>query len=119
MAANFETSPNKGSAVIYDACCSVCEEDSIHREGLFYCQKCSKTYCDECVFMHNKVLKNHPITAKGDGDNLPVTKPADDTLELCDEHSTEKLTMFCEDHEQLLCQLCLFHNNHRYISYNR
>ncbi|KAH3792737.1 tripartite motif-containing protein 45-like [Dreissena polymorpha] len=115
MAASFETSHNKESDKIYNLCCSVCEEDSTHKEGLFYCKKCSKIVCNECVLMHNKIHEDHSVSAKGKCDNFPVT--VDDTLELCEEHSTEKLTMFCEDHEKLLCQLCLFHNNHRQCSH--
>ncbi|KAH3792534.1 hypothetical protein DPMN_146031 [Dreissena polymorpha] len=117
MAASFETSQNKGSDVIYDVCCSVCAEDSVYKEGLFYCQKCSKSFCNECVLMHNRILKDHSVSANGKCDNWSVNKKVDDTLELCEEHATEKLTMFCEDHEKLLCQLCLFHNNHRQCSH--
>ncbi|XP_052219663.1 E3 ubiquitin-protein ligase TRIM22-like [Dreissena polymorpha] len=39
----------------------------------------------------------------------------DDILELCEEHRTEKLTMFCEDHEKLLCHVCHL-RNHRQCS---
>ncbi|KAH3792184.1 hypothetical protein DPMN_145675 [Dreissena polymorpha] len=111
MAALLESSQNTGSDLFFDVCCSVCEEDGINKEGLFHCQKCSKTYCDECVLMHNKVLKNHPVTSKCAGDNWPVSTMLDDTLELCEEHRTEKLTMFCEDHEKLLCHVCHLRNH--------
>ncbi|XP_052219661.1 uncharacterized protein LOC127837007 isoform X2 [Dreissena polymorpha] len=111
MAASLESSQNTGSDLFFDVCCSVCEEDGINKEGLFHCQKCSKTYCDECVIMHNKVLKSHPVTSKCEGDNLPVSTMLDDTLELCEEHRTEKLTMFCEDHEKLLCHVCHLRNH--------
>ncbi|KAH3789369.1 hypothetical protein DPMN_167547 [Dreissena polymorpha] len=74
-------------------------------EGRFHCQKCSKYVCDSCVLTHNKFLKDRAVTAKGGDDNWPVTKTVDDTLEFCEEHSTEQLTMFCEDHDKLLCHL--------------
>ncbi|XP_052219609.1 transcription intermediary factor 1-beta-like isoform X2 [Dreissena polymorpha] len=109
MAANFETSQIKGSDEVYDLCCSICEDDDIYKEGRFHCKKCSKYFCDSCVLTHNKFHKDHSVTEKDEGDNLPVNKIFDDTLELCVEHFSEKLTMFCDDHEKLLCQLCLLH----------
>ncbi|XP_052224438.1 probable E3 ubiquitin-protein ligase MID2 isoform X2 [Dreissena polymorpha] len=111
MAATLEEEEPKGSDVVYDVCCSICEDDGIHKEGLFNCQKCSKYFCDGCLLTHNKFLKDHSVTAKGGGDNWAVTKTDDDTLELCDEHTTEKLTMFCEDDEKLLCHVCLLRNH--------
>ncbi|KAH3792757.1 hypothetical protein DPMN_146256 [Dreissena polymorpha] len=111
MAAKLTTSQNKGCDQFYDVCCSVCEDDGINKEGLFHCQKCLKTYCNECVLMHNKVLKNHSVTTTGDDDNWPVTKTVDTTLGLCEEHASEKLTMFCEDHEKLLWQVCHLRNH--------
>ena len=107
MAANFKTSQNKGP----DVCCSVTEGDGVYKEGLFYCKKCSTTFCNECVIMHKKLQKDHSVSAKGQCDNWPVSKKVDGTLELCAKHATEKLTMFCEDLEKLLCQLCMFHNH--------
>ncbi|XP_052219747.1 uncharacterized protein LOC127837033 isoform X3 [Dreissena polymorpha] len=107
MASNLNNSQQKGSDVFYDVCCSVCEEDGIHNEGLFHCKICFKTYCDECVKMHKKLHKDHAVSAKCDGESWYVANKVGDTIELCEQHTTEKLTMFCEDHEQLLCQLCL------------
>ncbi|XP_052223854.1 tripartite motif-containing protein 75-like [Dreissena polymorpha] len=115
MASNLKTSQQKGSDVFYEVCCSVCDEDGINNEGLFHCKICLKTYCDDCVKMHKKLLKDHAVSAKSDGDSWYVANKVDDTIELCEEHTTEKLTMFCEDHEQLLCNLCLL-LNHRQCS---
>ncbi|KAH3792187.1 hypothetical protein DPMN_145678, partial [Dreissena polymorpha] len=47
-------------------------------------------------------------------DNWPVSTMLDDTLELCEEHRTEKLTMFCEDHEKLLCHVCHLRNHKQF-----
>ncbi|KAH3792805.1 hypothetical protein DPMN_146304 [Dreissena polymorpha] len=41
----------------------------------------------------------------------PLIKTVDDALELCEEHTTEKLTMFCEDDEKLLCHVCHLGNH--------
>ncbi|KAH3793231.1 hypothetical protein DPMN_146737 [Dreissena polymorpha] len=57
--------------------------------------------------MHKKLHKDHAVSAKSDGHSWYVAKTVDDTMDLCEKHTTEKLTMFCEDHEQLLCNLCL------------
>ncbi|KAH3792539.1 hypothetical protein DPMN_146035 [Dreissena polymorpha] len=111
MTAMFETSQSKGSDLFYDVSCSVCEDEGITKEGSFHCHTCSKSYCDKCVVMHNKIHKDHSVSEKGKCDNWPVTKTVDTTLELCEEHSTEKLTMFCEDHEKLLCQVCHLRNH--------
>ncbi|KAH3791261.1 hypothetical protein DPMN_144744 [Dreissena polymorpha] len=88
MAAKLETSQHKGSDVVYDVCCSICEDDGIHKEELFYCQKCSNYFCDSCVLTHNKFHKNHSVSEKGGVNIWPVSKTVDDTLELCEEHTT-------------------------------
>ncbi|XP_052222780.1 transcription intermediary factor 1-beta-like [Dreissena polymorpha] len=116
MAATLRASQDTFSDVAYDVCCSICKDDGIYTEGLFYCLKCSKYLCDSCVKTHNKFLKDHSVTTKSKCDNWPHTKTADDTLDLCEIHTSEKLTMFCDDHEKLLCQFCLLHN-HRQCSH--
>ncbi|KAH3791923.1 hypothetical protein DPMN_145413 [Dreissena polymorpha] len=99
MASNLETSQHKGSDVFDEDCCSVCEEDGINKKGLFQCKICVKIYCDDCVKMHKKIHKDHALSAKYDGDSWSFANKVDDTVEMCEEHTTKKLTMFCEDHE--------------------
>ncbi|KAH3792807.1 hypothetical protein DPMN_146306 [Dreissena polymorpha] len=111
MAAALEISQHKGSDVVFDVCCSICDDDGIQKEGRFNCQNCSKYFCNSCVLTHNKFLKDHLVTAQGGGDEWPVVKPVDGSLELCEEHTTEKLTMFCEDDEKLLCHVCHLRNH--------
>ncbi|KAH3793064.1 hypothetical protein DPMN_146567 [Dreissena polymorpha] len=65
--------------------------------------------------MHKKLLKDHAVSAKSDGDSWYVANKVDDNIEFCEDHTIQKLTMFCEDHEQLLCNLCLL-LNHRQCS---
>ncbi|KAH3849725.1 hypothetical protein DPMN_092128 [Dreissena polymorpha] len=50
---------DSSSDVIYDYCFNVCEEDNVNKAALFYCQQCSKGYCDKCVENHNGLFKKH------------------------------------------------------------
>ncbi|KAH3792785.1 uncharacterized protein LOC127840082 [Dreissena polymorpha] len=109
MTATLEKSHVTGSDIVYD--CSICEDDGIHKEGMFFCQKCSKYFCAGCELTHRKFFKDHSVTANGESGKRPVLKTVDGALMFCEEHTTEKLTMVREDDEKLLCQVCHLRNH--------
>ncbi|KAH3794137.1 RING finger domain and kelch repeat-containing protein DDB_G0271372-like [Dreissena polymorpha] len=111
MASNFEASISKGSDLIYDYSCEICEENEINKQADMYCEKCSKCYCSSCVQHHNQLFKKHTVFGREDLTKWPVTKATYDPIELCREHKGRKMEVFCEDHNELLCTVCHLQNH--------
>ncbi|KAH3720503.1 hypothetical protein DPMN_063402 [Dreissena polymorpha] len=111
MASNMESSINRGCDFIFDFSCFTCQENDRNKEAEFYCEECSKFYCNKCVEHHNYLYKKHAILGKENISQWPETDVVE--LEQCQEHRKEKLTIFCEDHSQILCHVCHVHNHQK------
>ncbi|XP_052251536.1 uncharacterized protein LOC127858423 [Dreissena polymorpha] len=111
MASNYESSIHGGSDVFFDFSCFYCQENDKNTEAEFYCEKCSKSFCGKCVELHNTLFKKHAALGKKNISQWPETNV--DALEQCQEHKTEKLTGFCEDHNQLTCHICHIYNHQK------
>ncbi|XP_052239446.1 uncharacterized protein LOC127850451 [Dreissena polymorpha] len=109
MASKFESSIHRGSDLFFDFSCFTCQENDRNTEAEFYCEECSKCYCNKCVEPHNYLFKKHAILSKENISKWPETNVAEQ--EKCQEHKKEKLTIFCEDHSQLICHVCHVHNH--------
>ncbi|XP_052247306.1 E3 ubiquitin-protein ligase TRIM56-like isoform X1 [Dreissena polymorpha] len=111
MASNMESSIYRGSESFFDFSCFTCQENDRNTEAGFYCEECSKFYCSKCVEYHNYLYKKHAILSK---ENISLW-PDTDVVEQdkCKEHRKEKLTIFCEDHSELICHVCQFHNHQK------
>ncbi|KAH3844696.1 hypothetical protein DPMN_086957 [Dreissena polymorpha] len=101
----------KGSDLLYDFCCNVCEEKNVNNEAMFYCQKCSKGLCEDCEGLHKMFYSLHIAYEKGEIDKWPATTKSFDDLQFCQHHSDRLIEMFCEDHGKLCCAMCLFHEH--------
>ncbi|KAH3791603.1 hypothetical protein DPMN_145091 [Dreissena polymorpha] len=123
MASKLGISDQKGSDAVFDVRCTICADDAINRKGIFNCQKCSKHFCNDCVIMHNKILKDHYVTDIVEGPSIEGQNVEDQnnskaakgihSFEMCVEHGNDcKLEMFCEDDQKMLCNVCL-RNEHR------
>ncbi|KAH3871588.1 uncharacterized protein LOC127868527 [Dreissena polymorpha] len=111
--ADFDSSVHKGSDLIHDYCCSTCEEDDVSKEAEFHCEKCAKFFCNVCVKLHNLLHRKHTVAGKQDISKWPVAKAIEDTLEQCQKHKDEKLKLFCEVHQQILCTVCHVYNHQK------
>ena len=111
MASSMESSINKGCDFIFDFNCFTCQENENDRntEAKFYCEECSKFFCGKCVELHNSLFKKHALLGKENISQWPETDVVE--LQQCKEHRKEKLTIFCEDHSQVICHVCHFHNH--------
>ncbi|XP_052251093.1 uncharacterized protein LOC127858165 [Dreissena polymorpha] len=114
MASNLESSIYKESDSLFDFSCFTCQENDKNTEAEFYCEKCSKLYCGKCLELHNSLFKKHATLGKKNISQWPQANV--DALEQCQKHKTEKLTGFCEDHNQLICHNCHI-NNHQKCSH--
>ncbi|KAH3848920.1 hypothetical protein DPMN_091305 [Dreissena polymorpha] len=109
MASKMENSINRGSDLFFDFACFPCQENDRNIEADVYCEECSKLYCNKCVEYHNLLYKKHAIVSKKQISKWPETNVGEQ--EQCQEHKKEKLTIYCEDHSQLICQVCHLHNH--------
>ena len=79
--------------------CTMCSNGML---AVAYCHDCSKSICEFCRDIHKKVAKysNHQVLA------LDSEALAQHSEELCAEHSTHKLSLFCETCNLALCSEC-------------
>ena len=108
MAADEETPVlQKCSDILIDYCCSVCEDNDTLTEAQFYCERCSKWFCDQCVSLHGQMYKKHSTLGKSEQGKWPVAKGVAEQLTQCEAHKGEKIAMLCADHSQLCCATCV------------
>ncbi|XP_052225388.1 uncharacterized protein LOC127840959 [Dreissena polymorpha] len=104
-----------GSDIVMDYSCYVCEQNGLQKEAAHFCEQCSKFYCDTCPILHDQMFKTHCLLGREEIQRWPVAKATEDALTRCQEHNNETLTLFCEDHTELLCLKCVT-ENHRQCS---
>ncbi|WAR19781.1 hypothetical protein MAR_001619, partial [Mya arenaria] len=100
---------------IHDFSCSVCQDDNLNTEAKHLCGKCSKYYCDKCLRLHTKLLKEHIVLGHKDVDKWVGQG---DALSTCDLHPSKVLELLCEDHAELCCNLCVSLNHRMCRSIN-
>ncbi|XP_052212091.1 uncharacterized protein LOC127831140 [Dreissena polymorpha] len=107
--ANNDDTPvlQKGSDILIDYCCSVCEDNDTLKEAQTYCEVCSKWFCDQCMSLHGQMYKKHTTLGKSDQGKWPVAKGVAELLTQCEIHKGENIKMFCADHSQLCCTTCV------------
>ncbi|WAR19753.1 hypothetical protein MAR_001591, partial [Mya arenaria] len=76
----------------------------------YFCGNCSKYYCDTCLTLHAKLLKEHSVLGRKDVDKW---MGQGDALVTCDLHPSNVLKLYCEDHAELCCTLCVSLNHSR------
>ncbi|KAH3795834.1 hypothetical protein DPMN_149395 [Dreissena polymorpha] len=98
----------KGSDLIYDFCCTVCEENGAYnKEVEAFCEQCFKCYCVKYVGLHNRSFNKHSLALRNELHKWTEIKAKVDALEKCPEHKNDVIKSLCEDHQQLLCHDCL------------
>ncbi|WAR19750.1 hypothetical protein MAR_001588, partial [Mya arenaria] len=79
-------------------------DDNLNTEAKYFCGNCSKYYCDTCLTLHAKLLKEHIVIGRKDVDMRVVQR---DALVTCELHPSKVLELLCEDHAELCCNLCV------------
>ncbi|WAR29841.1 hypothetical protein MAR_003409 [Mya arenaria] len=49
------------SDMIYDFPCTSCQENGMNSDSVSYCQQCEKLFCNVCIKMHDRILKEHKV----------------------------------------------------------
>ncbi|XP_060554772.1 tripartite motif-containing protein 2-like [Ruditapes philippinarum] len=92
--------------------CEPCKDNKESKIARSWCQQCSEALCEECAKCHMsmKATKNHEITPLENVRSNP--KPAVKEEVICYEHNKKEVDMYCQDHEQPCCPMCIA-TNHR------
>ena len=93
---------------IYDVICVPCKNDGTEKQAEHYCQNCKEYLCSLCKDYHKKVTvtRNHKILS---GSMLPKLAKVDKGPNcgvFCSCSQNREVTMYCEDHEEVLCHSC-------------
>ncbi|WAR26026.1 TRI33-like protein [Mya arenaria] len=108
MASSFISSRHKVSDLIHDFSCSPCEENGLNSEANYFCVDCSKYYCSRCESKHGGLFKRHRILDRKDVKKwAAVPGTVVDDLEICEHHPGKKVELFCGDHQELCCHICV------------
>uniref|UniRef100_A0A8C9XM15 Uncharacterized protein n=1 Tax=Sander lucioperca TaxID=283035 RepID=A0A8C9XM15_SANLU len=115
--------PSTAGHCLEDFCCSVCHE--VFRDPVVL--SCSHSFCKDCLksWWTEKQTQECPVCRRKSSKpepprNLELKKLCESFLQqrdqraseaLCSLHS-EKLKLFCLDHQQPLCVVCLHSENH-------
>ncbi|XP_068155302.1 E3 ubiquitin-protein ligase TRIM33 isoform X1 [Drosophila tropicalis] len=96
--------------------CSSCSDGAV---ATSWCVDCSEYICDSCVQAHQrlKITKDHTIKPKDEANNEQLAGTAGvDKLHMCQLHTQEKLSLFCETCDKLTCRDCQLsdHRDHKY-----
>ncbi|KAH3849856.1 hypothetical protein DPMN_092260 [Dreissena polymorpha] len=100
----MESSINRLSDYFFDFSCFTCQGNGRNTEAEVYCEVCSTCFCGKCVKRHNYLYNKHTPLDKKNVSKWPEANVGE--LEQCKEHKKEKLSNFCEDHNQLICKVC-------------
>ncbi|KAH3799618.1 uncharacterized protein LOC127839842 [Dreissena polymorpha] len=112
MAERMETPLQLASDSVYDCLCFGCEESGLQIEAQYFCKRCQRHFCENCVGHHNQIFKNHVVLGKGDKSDWSHTEATMNYITLCEQHPGETIKMFCKGHRRLCCIYCL-HSDHR------
>lgn len=107
---NFSISVIEASNEINDIC-TPCAENSESKEAQKFCKDCEQSLCEECLQQHNKFskMRSHVVIdiseqASNSQDKLAGTKQM---ILKCVEHQGNDLIKFCENHDEVCCQICI------------
>lgn len=86
--------------------CTPCGREGRTVDATKFCADCDETLCEKCVHDHKKfvVTKTHRITAK---QKPPSVTPRQKLTEKCSHHEGKLLELFCSDHDELCCSVCV------------
>ena len=86
--------------IIFDYECSICKVSSNNSNNYFYCYKCNKIYCENCIINHKQDINNfHTLINMFQKNSI------------CLLHN-KRYIKYCLKCKLNLCELCENHNNH-------
>ncbi|XP_052793099.1 transcription intermediary factor 1-beta-like [Mya arenaria] len=87
--------------------CEPCKDNKVSKIAMSWCQECQEALCEECAKCHMsmKATKNHEITPLENVRSNPKRSVREEVT--CSEHTKREVDMYCKDHEQPSCAMCI------------
>lgn len=88
--------------------CEPCLRDNEREKTSDYCLSCNEYLCMLCVKYHRKNMasRDHTIIKISEMLSMPIV-PEKRLSNCCPKHENEKIQMYCHEHEQPCCGLCV------------
>ncbi|KAL4216740.1 hypothetical protein ACF0H5_024463 [Mactra antiquata] len=102
-----------GSDAQYELVCIPCHSKHFDKPAHGYCIDCSEHLCSECFKYHTipKPIRHHRLL---DSNSMPQTQNLNDNSTAvdnlttpCKDHTGKILKLYCNDHNMLLCTICV------------
>ncbi|WAR20228.1 hypothetical protein MAR_002066 [Mya arenaria] len=101
MATGFSGSELHAGDFEYDFPCTECQKHGLNSEAVYFCQQCTRQFCGPCLKQHDQFYRGHPILGPRKRDLWG------NVTSMCKLHPGEEMKVFCRDHRQTCCVLCL------------
>ncbi|VDI22331.1 Hypothetical predicted protein [Mytilus galloprovincialis] len=90
--------------------CGVCEAQDVVKAAAFWCPECNEGICTSCEKHHraSRGTRKHEVTSMDDYKQIPPIIAS--INQYCPEHD-KKYQLYCSQHEQLCCPLCITTNH--------
>ena len=90
-----------------DACAGCLRVEEENRTDL-WCNECSEMVCESCAKVHRRFSSPHVVVPF----HLRRKESITDLSHYCEIHVDHDLTLYCNDHDQNLCKLCVTEMHH-------
>ncbi|VDI48598.1 Hypothetical predicted protein [Mytilus galloprovincialis] len=93
--------------------CDPCARVGDDVKAMHWCQQCNELLCSPCLKSFHNRLKDsgkHKVLAISEGHKIPKL-PDDQVNEPCDVHTGKLYEVFCLDHSEMCCIICLAVNH--------
>ena len=99
-----------------DICCKLEKKvEEVSPSASKFCVDCEDNLCEQCASMHSvtKILRGHRLVKLGELSTLDTS--VNYALKHCNQHTDEKMKIYCLDCETAVCQTCFIikHNGHK------
>ncbi|KAJ8304880.1 hypothetical protein KUTeg_018463 [Tegillarca granosa] len=89
-----------------DKLCDPCSELDKHNKAVSWCTVCNEALCTNCDNCHKvmKISRSHKLCPL---EEIQSETQTITTLEVCTQHEEEKVKLYCMDHKQACCAICV------------
>ena len=99
----------EGHEKFFDFVCGQCETESKVVEAFAYCPECHSFFCGSCLALHRRFLvtRKHEVLDENRKKEWGTARRGPKYGRECGDHDGQNVTMFCEDHKELCCPVCV------------
>ncbi|CAM2115684.1 unnamed protein product [Caretta caretta] len=94
-----------------DGTCDVCEPDEA-KSAVGVCEECGFSFCQPHAEEHGQKFAAHRLRGPASGGEELEEEAPKLERKKCEEHGQE-LSLYCKEHEKIICVLCAVTGNHR------